>query len=153
MPFTVQRDSGNDFIDQNGYRMPSQLLLPIFVVADVIEEDTGVRVDWGSVDIVTDRNGLRKLLRWIHDKDGSVREFRIDTQLAGKKTVLFNRWENRYIENDEARWSWGHNFEKESTNLPKRCGNSTGHHRIVSYVSYESFKHFNVTVVHRNTGS
>ena len=49
--------------------------------------------NWSSVDIITDRNNLRKLLRWASSSSKQV--FRIDTQLAGEGTVLFNRWNEK----------------------------------------------------------
>jgi hypothetical protein len=94
-----------------------------------------VNFDWSTIDFVTDRNGLRKLLRWIgtpHPK-----EFRIDTQLAGKRTVLLNRWEKRTRESLEGRKysTYGFSFEKASTKPAPNCEESTGYHRIVKYVS------------------
>jgi len=76
---------------------------------------------------------LRKLLRWIRTSD--PKEFRIDTQLAGKHTILLNRWEKRTRETLEGRnfSTYGFSFEKASTNAAKGCEESTGHHRIVEY--------------------
>lgn len=121
------------FCDQNGFRMPSAVLHPLVVAVNKKTEDEGnPPFDWSSVDFVTDRNGLRKLMRWIGQKD--VKDFRIDMQLAGEKTVLFNRWEKRTREQFNGR-SFGFNFEKESTTPAPGCKSSTGHHRIVTYVS------------------
>ncbi|OCH92808.1 hypothetical protein OBBRIDRAFT_790819 [Obba rivulosa] len=134
-PFSVPRDSGARFVDQNGYRMPRATLYPLFRAVDVVseEEATGA-IDWSSVDFVTDRNGLRKLLRWIQDSDGSAKEFRIDTQLAGKRTVLLNRWEKRTRENaDLTKFTFGISFERENTTPAPGCEGGTGHHRIVNY--------------------
>jgi len=94
-------------------------------------EEDGETFDWATVDLISDRNGLRKLLRWIGGA-ADMRPFRIDLQLAGKKTVLFNRWEKRYRE-DFSGYTYGFNFEKASTMHAKDCEESTGHHRIISY--------------------
>jgi len=88
------------------------------------------KFDWASVDFVTDRNGLRKLIRWIGGQD--VRDFRIDLQLAGEKTILCNRWEKRNRETFNGR-TFGFSFEKASTEAAPGCRGSTGHHRIVTY--------------------
>jgi hypothetical protein len=90
--------------------------------------------DWSAIDFVTDRNGLRKLLRWIGRPD--PKEFRIDTQLAGKRTILFNRWEKRTRETVGGMnySTYGFSFEKSSTKPAPDCKESTGHHRIVNYV-------------------
>lgn len=94
------------------------------------------KFDWSSVDFVTDRNGLRKLLRWIVAVPGDPpRDFRIDMQLAGSKTVLMNRWEQFTKEQPGTRRSYGFNFEEDMTVPSPGCESGTGHHRIVAYVS------------------
>ncbi|KAF9805023.1 hypothetical protein IEO21_09222 [Rhodonia placenta] len=92
LPFTAPPDRGFRFIDQSGYRMPSCMLYPLFRAVDIVAEENETDIDWLDVDFVTDRNGLRKLLRWIH---ADRKEFRIDTQLVGRRTVLLSRWEKR----------------------------------------------------------
>ncbi|KXN88305.1 hypothetical protein AN958_07764 [Leucoagaricus sp. SymC.cos] len=130
-PYNVQPDMGIHYIDQNSYRMPSANLLPLIVAVNQKHKDEGCSpFPWGSMDFVTDRNGLRKLLRWIIG--GEVKEFRIDAQLVGKKTVLLNRWEKRTREQFNGR-TYGFRFEKASTNTVKGCEEASGHHRIISY--------------------
>jgi hypothetical protein len=130
MPYQVARDSGVVFVDQNGFRFPNAILLPLIQAVEM----TDVDFDWSTVDFVTDRNGLRKLLRWIRKPD--AKEFRIDTQLAGKHTVLFNRWEKRTRETLGQTYStYGFSFEKASTEPAPGCEESTGYHRVVKYVS------------------
>ena len=136
-PYQVPADRGNRFTDQNGYRMPKAVLQPLITAVDIIQADDGQTFDWSSVDIITDRNGLRKLLRWIaksSDRFEEARPFRIDLQLAGKKTVLFNRWEKRYREAMPG-YTFGFNFEKASTLPGVDCDDATAHHRIICYVS------------------
>jgi hypothetical protein len=87
--------------------------------------------DWSSVDIITDRNGLRKLLRWIEQTE-ALKDFRIDLQLAGEKTVLFNRWEPQHVEPGFP-GSFGHSFEESQTVPAPGCEDGDGHHRIVTY--------------------
>ncbi|PIL35057.1 hypothetical protein GSI_02844 [Ganoderma sinense ZZ0214-1] len=137
-PYRVPFDTDVRFVDQNGYRMDeASCLLPIFRAVDIVaEENADTSLDWGDVDIVTDRNGLRKLMRWLQYTPGpekeAPKEFRIDLQLGGKKTVLMNRWEKRTRENaDPPKSGCGLNFERESTTPTKGCEKSTGHHRIV----------------------
>lgn len=113
--------------------MPKYVLLPLIRAV----EHTEVDFDWSSMDFVTDRNALRKLLRWLGStKYNECKDFRIDTQLAGNGTVLFNRWDKRYRESFEgaAYSTYGHNFEKATTTQASYCQDSTGHHRIVTYV-------------------
>ncbi|PCH40483.1 hypothetical protein WOLCODRAFT_98991 [Wolfiporia cocos MD-104 SS10] len=134
LPYVVPPDSGIRFVDQNGYRMPSSTLHPLLRAVDITAEDAGDEFDWSTVDFVTDRNGLRKILRWINDHDGSAKEFRIETQLAGKRTVLFSRWEKRTREAPNSTFTtYGFSFERESTTKAPGCEKGTGHHRIVKY--------------------
>ncbi|RDB14674.1 hypothetical protein Hypma_016260 [Hypsizygus marmoreus] len=130
LPYQVHADDGFSFKDQNGYRSPNAVLLPLITAVDEMSKRNGDDFDWASIDFVTDRNNLRKLLRWI--AGGTINDFRIDLQLAGKHTVLFNRWEDRYKEQMSGR-TFGFNFEKASTRPAPGCVDSTGHHRIVRY--------------------
>lgn len=136
MPFQVIHDQLNSRINQDGHRLPSCDLLPLFKAVDVAkEDDASLDVDWKSVDFVTNRNGLRKLLRWIDGRGDSKRQrpFRLDLELAGKRTVLLNRWEENRLAPPGMGYGFG--FEKETTVPAPGCENSTGHHRIVQYVS------------------
>ncbi|KAJ7644789.1 hypothetical protein FB45DRAFT_898670 [Roridomyces roridus] len=141
-PYQVPADVGIFFIDQNGFRMPTAILLPLILAVEKMHENEGnpAAFDWAAeqLDIITDRNGLRKLMRWIDGANlnggpdaAPPKEFRIDLQLAGR-TVLFNRWEKRTRENYSG-FSYGFNFEKASTEPAPGCEDSTGHHRIVKY--------------------
>ena len=142
-PYRVRYDTGVRLVDQNNFRMAgASCLLPLFRAVDVVSEDNAdTSLDWSAVDIVTDRNGLRKLMRWLLypgiDLAGDpLKEFRIDLQLGGKKTVLMHRWEKRTREIvTPPKSGCGINFEHESTTPAKGCERSTGHHRIVQYVS------------------
>jgi hypothetical protein len=136
MPFTVPQDSsGIVFVDQNGYRMKSMPLLPLIKAVEFMPRTQGRSdrdVHWPSVDFVTDRSNLRKLMRWIDGYAG--RAFRIDAQLAGNGTVLLSRWETRAREQGLPT-SYGFNFEEASTTPAAGCEGTTSHHRIVKYVS------------------
>ncbi|KAF8635841.1 hypothetical protein AX15_000035 [Amanita polypyramis BW_CC] len=128
-PFRVDPDTGINIIDHNAHHLKDTPLLPLFVAVDANEDaDT---FDWSAVDIVTDRNGLRRLLRWIAGGSASDAEnFRIDLQLAGKKTVLMARWDRTPVESFRG-YTYGTNFFKGTTKKPHR--ESMAHHRIVSY--------------------
>lgn len=119
--------------------MGSRALFPLIRAVQDVESQSGTKgkdaFDWSSVDFVTDRNGLRKLLRWINAPHGDPpRDFRIDMQLAGSKTVLLNRWEQITKEQPGSRRSYGFNFEEAMTVPAPGCERGTGHHRIVTYV-------------------
>jgi len=119
--------------------MGSRTLFPLIrAVQDVesqLETEEEEKFDWSSVDFVTDRNGLRKLLRWINAVPGDPpRDFRIDMELAGSKTVLLNRWEQITKEQPGTRRSYGFNFEEAMTVPGPGCERGTGYHRIIAYV-------------------
>ncbi|TFY74198.1 hypothetical protein EWM64_g9813 [Hericium alpestre] len=141
MPFTLSPDEGVRFKDQNGFRMPSSVLLPLFSAVDAV----GKEVDWPSIDFITDRNGLRKLMRWI-DTGVETKDFRIDLELVGERTVLLNRWEANTQDVASGR-TFGFSFERATTSAAPGCEASTAHHRIVKYVAprHLSMDHMSLT--------
>ena len=134
-PLTVPRDSGTDFIDQNGYRMKRIFtLLPLIraVQASTTHKNkVAPKFDWSSVDFVADRNGLRKLFAWANNKSDL---WKIDTQLAGNKTVLMNGWAPVTKQTNGRSESYSFNFERACTHPAPNCESGTGHLRIVTYV-------------------
>lgn len=138
MPFHVEPDSGRNFIDQNGNRMGHRGLIPLIHAVEFINADEGnPPFDWSDVDFVTDRNGLRKLMRWANGTGtAQSNDFRIDTQLGGSKTVLLTRWEKVTREKGGGTGhSYGYNFEREATSAAVGCDAGKGYHRVVKYVS------------------
>ncbi|KAF7297462.1 hypothetical protein MIND_00979900 [Mycena indigotica] len=157
LPIQVAADTGIVFVDQNSHHAPNgQTLVPLIAAVDKAHEINcrNARVaempfDWADeqIDFITDRNGLRKLLRWIDMRQAystaipaqtderRLKDWRIDMQLApGNRTVLFNRWEKRDQE-QMGGFSYGFNFEKATTTAARGVAESSGHHRIISYVS------------------
>lgn len=135
VPFTLKPDDGSVFVDQNTARMSEYPMLPLFAAVDEIYgQKAAPPVDWPKVDVITDRNGLRKLLRWLNPSLGKdIRDFRIDVQLVGTKTLVLNRWEGRSQEPPSGR-TYGFGFENATTRAAPGCPPS-GHHRAITYVS------------------
>ena len=109
----------------------------MFRAIEIMQEDpTRERLDWSTVDFVTDRNNLRKLIGWIEPTGAVAEDFRIDLQLCGVGTVLMQRYEHRMLFNSD-RSGFSDSFEVESTKPGPDCeeGALGGHHRIVTYVS------------------
>ncbi|KZT22808.1 hypothetical protein NEOLEDRAFT_1118864 [Neolentinus lepideus HHB14362 ss-1] len=128
LPFTVTADKGRSYLSENEHHMPGNALVPLLRAVDLVEEEADKDpFKWHTVDLVTDRRGMRKLLRWINGK--ADRNFRIDTQLAGSHTVLFNQWEAHTTEN--ASGNFGLTFERATCATSPGC--ERGHTRIVSY--------------------
>ena len=129
---SVPLDSGRNFIDQNGHRMKKFTLLPLIkAVQDLTDQGTTQKLDWPSVDFVTDRGRLRKLLTWVV---GLSDEWRIDTQLAGANTVLLSGHAPVTIETSGRSTSYGFNYEDASTYPVPGLENEPSHHRIITYV-------------------
>jgi hypothetical protein len=131
LPQQVSKDRGKAYVDENAARFPGSPLAPL--VAAVSHYNPSY--DFSSIDIVSDRNNLRKLLKWVGGYGGS-QDFRIDLQLAGCGTVLFTRREKsaRVSAGGPNSESYGHEFERVMTRRAHGCDNSSGHHRIISYV-------------------
>lgn len=125
LPLQCKPDTAVQYINQNAFRCPDSPLTPL--VESV--RNWAPEFDFSTIDIVTDRNNLRKLIGWAQ---GSKDEFRIDLQRAGDGTVLFSRWQAKTREPPQR--SYAHEFEKSMT---RNQGGNPGenHHRIVTYVS------------------
>lgn len=134
VPFTLQPDNASVYVDQNSAQLSQYPMLPLFAAADALhgQEAAPPPVDWPTVDIITDRNGLRKLLRWLNPSPGrEVRDFRIDVQLVGTKTLVLSRWESPTHETHTGR-SYGHAFEETMTRAALDCPSSV-HQRAITY--------------------
>ncbi|KZT66220.1 hypothetical protein DAEQUDRAFT_479255 [Daedalea quercina L-15889] len=142
-PYTIPPDR-KTFTYEDAYRMPSSPNLARMRAIDIMTEEKGIHIDWPSIDFITDRNALRKLLRWNNGASG--KDFRIDLELVGELTVFLNRWEDKtHHRADPHHPGYGFSFEHASTSPARGCEGTTGHHRISSYefgglrmiVSYE----------------
>jgi len=130
LPLQVLPDKGTHIRDNNNHILTGQPLLPLLAAVD--QQQIFARKLWKTVDFVTDRNGLRKLLRWVMKESG--RDFRIDTQLVGNKTIVLNRREISTTERMNGD-SFGFNFEKAATvPMPPATNRSAWHHRIITYM-------------------
>ncbi|QKX63694.1 uncharacterized protein TRUGW13939_10865 [Talaromyces rugulosus] len=126
----VSKDSGLIYIAQNAARHPEYPLEPLFRALYIDHPS----FDLQSVDLITDRNNIRKLLSFINpttSKNG-LESFTINVEVL-KNTVIFCRAETetkKFIQPHEF-IGYGHEFEKAFTT--DRIGASTGHHRLISY--------------------
>ncbi|KAF5699850.1 geranylgeranyl pyrophosphate synthetase [Fusarium globosum] len=126
----LQKDSGLYYINQNEARYPESPLEPLFRALYLTQPAFDIR----PVDVVTDRNNIRKLLAFINSDlaPGDLEPFTIAVETIGT-TALFRRDETavtRFIAPNEFR-GFGHKFEEEYT--VKQVNDSTGHHRIIAY--------------------
>lgn len=126
LPLTLKKDTGVEFINMNSALLPSAPFAPLFEAVNHLEPD----YRWPELDILTDRNGFRKLLRWMTGK--ADRDFRIDMELVGDKTVILNRWEEHNKETRYDSSGYGRNFEVAYSTSPGKK-RALGHHRIIEY--------------------
>ena len=141
----LKKDSGVIYIAQNAARHPESPLEPLFRALYITHPSFNIRL----IDVVTDRNNIRKLLSFIDPSSNrnGLEEFTINIEVT-HDTAIFCRDEAKtleYIGPDEFR-GFGHEFEKAYTVTQIR--GSTGHHRIISY----RFSDLNFIVRHETDG-
>lgn len=122
-------------------------LLPLIAAVEDRWDQPDEPFPWGNYSFITDRNNLRKLIRWITQGEQPANEFRIDLYLAGEKTILMDRWDKRYRDVNSG-YTFGNNFELATAEYPKDGNEYVTYHRIVQYVSpapvYAPFFFFDV---------
>ena len=141
----LKKDSGLVYIAQNAARHPESPLEPLFRAIYITRPSFDIR----SIDVVTDRNNIRKLLSFIDPSStrNELEAFTIKVEIT-KNTTMFCRDEAKtveYIGPSEFR-GFGHEFEKAYT--INQIRGSTGHHRIISY----RFSGLNFIVRHETDG-
>lgn len=129
-PQKVAKDSGLIYSAQNAVRHPDSPLEPLFRALNI----TNPSFDFQSVDLVTDRNNIRKLLSFINpslSKNG-LEPFTIKVEVI-EDIAIFCRSEaevSRFVGPHDF-VGYGHEFEKAYTS--DQISGSTGNHRIISH--------------------
>jgi len=144
-PQQLKKDSGLIYIAQNAARHPDSPLEPLFRALYIADPLFDIR----SIDVVTDRNIIRKLLSFINPSStrNGLEAFTFNIEIA-KNTAILSRVEtatHEFIKPHEFR-GFGHEFEKVYTTT--QINGSTGHHRIISY----RFGDLNFIVRHETDG-
>lgn len=133
LPFTISKDSGQVFVDQNSGRLATSPLLPLIIAV----HHYAPVFPMGKMDFITDRNSIRKLYRWVVQSawgnNITSEIFRIDVELVGK-TILLQRWEVQSTQRSGP--GYEKNFQKCMTSATEGTSTATGHHRIVAFVSF-----------------
>ena len=130
MPRRLPKDSGLVYISQNAARNPDSPLEPLFRALYVSRPSFDIR----SVDAITDRNNIRKLLSFVDPSTSrnGLEPFTIDIEVIGDTLVLNrNDPETHTVIGPAEFRGFGHEFEKAYTT--RNINDSTGHHRIISY--------------------
>ncbi|KAI5782088.1 hypothetical protein DFH27DRAFT_488138 [Peziza echinospora] len=140
LPLLLQLDTGNYFIDQNGHRFPSAPLEPLIRALLT----THPNYDFNELDMIIDRNSLRKLLRFVRrasdpsstssSSDYGNSEYKMYIQRINN-TLLFTRWAKKtigFIKPNEFR-GFGREFQNLFLKYPDGMTDSTDHQRLVKY--------------------
>lgn len=126
----LQPDHGLQYIAQNTARLPSSPMEPLFRALYTTKPDFDVR----PVDVVTDRNNLRKLMAFVDTKyrrnHGFV-DFTMGVEMVGDTAIFCRQERSTTAIITDGDHGYGHNFEKRYTKPIIK--DSTGHHRIVKY--------------------
>ncbi|KAJ9148652.1 Geranylgeranyl pyrophosphate synthetase [Pleurostoma richardsiae] len=128
LPITLSKDSGRSFKDQNAARVPNFPFEPLFRAAALM--NPSFRFD--DVDIVVNRNSLRKLLDF---SEGRVPDtFRVNLLLV-RNTLFIERCERsaRQLVQGSADPGFGRSFERTFTKFPNGAEDSTAYHRVLRY--------------------
>ncbi|CAG5187432.1 uncharacterized protein ALTATR162_LOCUS11717 [Alternaria atra] len=123
-PLKLEPDSGRVYIDQNAARSPDAPLEPLFGALSAQKPNFKM----GSVDVITDRNNIRKLLRFLGGT--SSESFQIRVEIVEGKRALFTRMENETTTVVRGFQGYGRNFEKACT---KSATRTSGYYRITSF--------------------
>ncbi|OTB10764.1 hypothetical protein K445DRAFT_322665 [Daldinia sp. EC12] len=144
-PQRLKKDSGLIYIAQNAARHPDSPLEPLFRALYITDPSFDIR----PIDVVSDRNNIRKLLSFVDPtvSRNGLEEFTINIEVT-KNTAIFSRDEavtHEIIGPSEFK-GFGHEFEKACTT--NKIVGSTGHHRIISY----RFGGLNMIIRHETDG-
>ncbi len=130
LPVKLLKDNGLRFIDQNAYRCPAYSFAPLFQALSV----TKPNFDFAGVDVVVNRNSLRKLLNFAA---GRVPDsFRIDLHMLGNTLFICRKEQkNHEILSPDQFVGYGHSFENAFTLPEIGLEDSLSHHRVIRYVT------------------
>ncbi|KZM27763.1 isoprenoid biosynthetic process [Ascochyta rabiei] len=138
-PLKLEPDSGRVYVDKNAARIPDAPLKPLFSALSA--QNPGFEM--GSVDVITDRNNIKKLLRFL---DGTSSEsFQMQVEIVDGKMALFTRTEDETTTVIQGFRVHGRNFKKACT---KSATGTSGYHRITSF----SFGGLQCVVRHETDG-
>lgn len=115
-------------MDQNAARIPEYPFEPIFRALGVLNP----KFRFDDVDVVVNRNSLRKLLEFC--RGNAVETFRVNL-LTVNNTVFIDRCEKSAVEyvRGSTETGYGHGFEKTFTQYTDKSCNSSEHHRVLYY--------------------
>ncbi|KAF7559945.1 hypothetical protein G7046_g4215 [Stylonectria norvegica] len=129
LPMRLLRDEGIHFIDQNSFKLPKYPFEVVFRAIEIMSPS----FKFDDVDVVINRNSLRKLLEFCLDK--SQMSFRLVLHTIGN-TLVVERCEENTVDmiiGPHSNSGFGHSFEQATTFAPAGMEDICGHHRVLRY--------------------
>ncbi|KAK0384523.1 hypothetical protein NLU13_8609 [Sarocladium strictum] len=126
LPFTLPRDAGVSMIDANAAKWPSSPFEPALRAAAI----TSPRYSFNDVDLLVNRNTLRKFFDMCRGKSPSHSDFRLNLFME-RNTLIIERTEKYNVTRAEDAFGYGKNFEDACTDAPKGLEESVSHHRMI----------------------
>jgi hypothetical protein len=145
VPRRLQKDSGLIYIAQNTARYPDSLLEPLFRILYIANPLYNIR----SIDIVTDRNNIRKLLSFINPSStrNGLDIFTINIEVTNNTAIFYCKEATTYKVIGLRKFR-GYGYEFEKANTTNQISGSTGYYRIISY----HFGNLNFIICHETDG-
>jgi hypothetical protein len=125
LPKMLDQDSGFYWCDQHAHRVPRHQFEPVFQALAVMNPTA----QFNNVDIVVNRNSLRKFLAFVSFNRGEG-QFHVDLTMV-HNTLFIGRKEAKAKPQNKR--GYGHNFESEFTTDDPELPEAEGHHRVVRY--------------------
>lgn len=126
IPGPLPYDTGPHNIDANAAHCPESPFEVAFRAAEV----TNPHFSFRQVDVVINRNSLRKLYSLC--REASTPKFRVNLFLV-KDALIVERCERHAVGEEPVHKSCGKSFEKEMTDLRPGMLDSECHHRMIRY--------------------
>ncbi|PVH92136.1 geranylgeranyl pyrophosphate synthetase [Periconia macrospinosa] len=128
LPATLSPNSDHRNMDQVTTQVPVHPFEPVFQAMSITNPD--MRLD--EVDIIVNRNSLRKLLDFVSGKQQYA--FRMDLHMV-KDTLFICRRERNFgsLVHGPHDPGFGHSFEDAFTKTEEELKSSGGHHRVIRY--------------------
>ncbi|PFH62246.1 hypothetical protein XA68_14377 [Ophiocordyceps unilateralis] len=141
----LKKDSGLIYTKQNAARHPNCPLEPLFRSLFITNPSFDVR----SVDVIADRNSIRKLLFFANPNIArrGIEPFSITIEVIRDTTIMYHLDSTTHEDITPNNFR-GYNREFEKTYTTNQIEGSTGHYKIISY----SFYGLNLIVRHKSDG-
>jgi hypothetical protein len=128
LPTALAQDAGRHFLDQNAARVPKYPFEPAFRALSIMKPNTTLN----AVDIIVNRNSLRKLLDLAAGKKPDA--FCMGLNMINNTLVISRKERSaQYMIHGMPNAGYGHSFEHAFTTPDHDMDDSSSHHRVIRY--------------------